>query len=282
MLLEGSAVAQKIIADFQPQLRELNELGVVPTLKVLIVGGDLSALSYVRMIERRFDKNGFKAEIVHLNEKMTETELIDYIQMVNQDDQTHGILVQMPLPKHMKEENIFAALLPVKDVDGCNPINAGKLVLGEDTYNPCTPYGIIKMIDHYQIPTEGKLAVVIGRSNIVGKPISLLMLNKNATVVICHSRTKNLKELTLQGDIIIAAVGKPQFLKADMVKPEAVVIDVGIHDIEGKIVGDVDFDDLQSKVAHITPVPGGVGSTTIATLMENTLKAALAQSKKSV
>lgn len=277
MLLEGSIVAKKIIADLQPELDRVKAAGIFPTLKVIILGDDLSAMAYVRMIERHFEKNGFKAEVVRLQADMTEEAFLDYIRVINDDVHTHGVLIQMPLPSHIKGENVFKTLSPLKDVDGSHAVNMGKLVLGEDTFNPCTPYGIIKLMEHYEIPFEGRLAVVIGRSNIVGKPIAMLMLNRNATVLCTHSRTKDLKSLTLQADIVVAAVGKPRFLTHDMVKEGAVVIDVGIHDIDGTIVGDVDFDSVHSKASHITPVPGGVGSTTIATLMENTLKAAKLQ-----
>lgn len=274
MLLEGKLVAQHIKEQLKPQVTMLGEKGIVPTLKVLLVGNNGASMSYVRMIERNFGKEGLVGEIVQLDETISQEALLQELHKLNNDKNTHGILVQLPLPAHVDEAEVIRNINPDKDVDGFHPLNAGKLLIGEDTYNPCTPYGVIKMIEYYNIETAGKKCVVLGRSNIVGKPAALLMLQKNATVTICHSRTKDLASVTKEADILIAAIGKCGFIKKEMVKEGAVVIDVGIHDVDGKIMGDVDFDDVKDIAGSITPVPGGVGSTTIATLMENTVKAA--------
>lgn len=204
----------------------------------------------------------------------TEEELLQKIEVLNQKADIHGILVQLPLPGHINEKLVIEKIDPKKDVDGFHPINAGKLSVGEETMLPCTPHGIIKLLDLEGIEIEGKHAVIIGRSNIVGKPAASLLLQRNATVTICHSRTKNLKEMTRQADILVAALGKPNFVTADMVKPGAVVIDVGVNRLEGKLVGDVDFEQVKEIAGAITPVPGGVGPMTITMLLYNTVMAA--------
>jgi methylenetetrahydrofolate dehydrogenase (NADP+) / methenyltetrahydrofolate cyclohydrolase len=279
-LLEGGKVAAAIKESLKADIAGLIEKGVQPKLKVILVGNNGASMSYVRMVERSFSKENLLAEVVRLDDTISEAELLGVLEGINNDSMTHGILVQLPLPKHIDEDKVIRAMNTDKDLDGFHPLNVGKLVIGDDTYYPCTPYGIIKMIDHYGIDCTGKNTVVIGRSNIVGKPISMLMLAKNATVTICHSRTKDLASITKEADILIAAIGKCQFVTKEMVKEGAVVIDVGIHDVDGKIMGDVDFDGVKDIAGAITPVPGGVGSTTIATLMENLVKAAKLQTQK--
>lgn len=274
ILIDGKIVSAKVREEIKNEVSTLKSKGVTPGLAVIIVGDDPASKAYVGMKGKACSKNGIYSETIKLPESIEEEALLKQIDILNKDDRIHGILVQLPLPKGMNESKILNSIAPKKDVDGFHPINVGKLSIGEDCFIPCTPFGIIKLIEHYGIETEGKNCVVIGRSNIVGKPIANLMIGKNATVTVCHSRTKNLKEVTSQGDIIIAAIGKPYFLTADMVKEGAVVIDVGINRTDSGLVGDVDFDNVKDKCSFITPVPGGVGPMTITMLLNNTLKSA--------
>ena len=240
-----------------------------------MVGDDKASKVYVKNKSKACEDVGIEYEehILPANTKMEE--LLELIEKLNNDETVHGILVQSPLPKGLDANEAFRTISPKKDVDGFNPINVGKLSLNQDCFVSCTPYGIIKMLEAYNIEIEGLHAVIIGRSNIVGKPLAQCLLNKNATVTICHSRTKNLKELTKQADILIAAIGKAKFVTEDMVKDGATVIDVGINRMDdGKLLGDTDFENIKDKVSHITPVPGGVGPMTIAMLMNNVVKAA--------
>lgn len=271
-LLEGKKTAEYVKKQVLEQVEKLSEAGVKPGLKVVLVGENPASLSYVGMVTRSAEKYGVQAEVVKLAEEAQEAELLEQIQGLNNDPETHGILVQLPLPKHMSERKVIEALSPEKDIDGFHPINAGKLSQGVDCLVPCTPYGVFKMFEVEEIDLTGMEVVVLGRSNIVGKPAAQLMLQKQATVTICHSRTKNLPEVLKRADVVIAALGQKRFVKADMIKEGAIVIDVGIHSEDGKIVGDVDFEQVKEVAGMMTPVPGGVGTTTIAMLMYNTVK----------
>lgn len=252
-----------------------------PHLCVIIIGENPASQTYVRSKVKMCEALGMNSTtLTFASDDIDEAGLIQTIEQLNQDPSIHGILVQLPLPKHIQEEKILNAIDPAKDVDGFHPLNSGLLFQGKPVLNPCTPSGIMTLLHHYNIPLEGKLAVVIGRSDIVGKPIAQLLLQANATVIMCHSRTKNLTTLTQQADLVIVAIGQPHFLKADMIKEGAVVIDVGINRLEnGKLVGDVDFDSVKEKADYLTPVPGGVGPMTIIELMENTLICATQQKK---
>lgn len=271
-LLEGKKTAEYVKKQVLEQVEKLNALNVKPGLKVVLVGENAASLSYVGMVTRSAEKYGVAAEVVKLEETASEAELLKVIEDLNQDKDTHGILVQLPLPKHMSEQKVIERLSPEKDIDGFHPINAGKLSQGVDCLVPCTPYGVFKMFEVEEIDLTGKEVVVLGRSNIVGKPAAQLMLQKNATVTICHSRTKQLPEVLKRADVVIAALGQKRFVKAEMIKEGAIVIDVGIHSEDGKIVGDVDFEGVKEVASMMTPVPGGVGTTTIAMLMYNTVK----------
>lgn len=271
--LEGKKTAEYVKAQVLEQVEILKNAGLTAGLKVVLVGNNPASLSYVGMVTRSAEKYGVAAEVVTFEEDITEQELISEIEKLNADTATHGILVQLPLPRHISERKVIECMAPEKDIDGFHPINAGKLSQGVDCLVPCTPYGVFKMLEVEDIDITGMDVVVLGRSNIVGKPAAQLMLQKNATVTICHSKTKNLSEVMRRADVIIAALGQKRFVKADMVKPGAIVIDVGIHNEDGKIVGDVDYDAVQEVAAMMTPVPGGVGTTTIAMLMHNTVKA---------
>lgn len=272
-LLEGKKTAEAVKQIVLKNVEGLAEMGIKPGLKVVLVGENPASLSYVGMVVRSADKYGVAAEIVRLDETVSENELIETLNQLNADSQTHGILIQLPLPKHINEKLIIETMDPDKDVDGFHPMNTGKLSIGEACHIPCTPYGVYKMLEVEGIDMKGKDVVVIGRSNIVGKPAAMLMMQLDATVTICHSRTVDMDDKLRRADVIIAALGKKRFLKGDQIKDGAIVIDVGIHNEEGKIVGDVDFESVKDKVAMITPVPGGVGTTTIAMLMYQTTKA---------
>lgn len=277
-LLEGKLFAAKIREEAGRRASELKEkTGVTPGLAVIIVGENPASQVYVRNKHKACTELGFHSESVELPEDTTREQLLNEIKRLNNAPEIHGILVQLPLPKALQkyESEVLEAISPLKDVDGFHPVNVGRLVTGQKALVPCTPNGCIKMLELAGIPIEGANAVVIGRSNIVGKPMLNLLLSRNATVTICHSRTKNLAEVTSKADILVAAVGKPGFVTADMVKPGATVIDVGINRIAPKkLVGDVDFEAVKEVAGAITPVPGGVGLLTIAMLMMNTVDAA--------
>lgn len=272
-LLEGKKTAEAVKQIVLKNVEGMAEKGIKPGLKVVLVGENPASLSYVGMVVRSADKYGVAAEIVRLEETVSERELIGTLNELNADPETHGILIQLPLPKHINEKLIIETMHPDKDVDGFHPMNAGKLSIGEACHIPCTPYGVYKMLEVEGIDMKGKDVVVIGRSNIVGKPAAMLMMQLDATVTICHSRTVDMDDKLRRADVIIAALGKKRFLKGDQIKEGAIIIDVGIHNEEGKIVGDVDFESVKDKAAMITPVPGGVGTTTIAMLMYQTTKA---------
>ena len=277
-LLEGKFFAAKIREEAGKRAARLKEkYGVTPGLAVIIVGENPASQVYVRNKHKACTELGFYSEGVEMPETTTREELLAEINRLNNDPKIHGILVQLPLPKALQpyESEVLEAINPLKDVDGFHPVNVGRLVTGQKALVPCTPHGCIRMLELAEIPMEGAKAVVIGRSNIVGKPMLHLLLGKNATVTICHSRTKNLKDVVKEADIVVAAVGKPRFVTADMIKPGATVIDVGINRIAPKkLVGDVDFDAVKEVAGAITPVPGGVGLLTIAMLMQNTVDAA--------
>ena len=280
-ILDGKAVSLKVKESVKVRADELKKFGVEPTLAVVLVGEDKASQTYVRAKEKACNEYGIKSVAHRLSENTTQNELLALINVLNLDDSIHGILVQLPLPKHIDTNVVLAAIDPRKDVDGFHAVNVGKLVSGLDGFVPCTPLGVMEILKEYGIDVAGLNAVVIGRSNIVGKPMANLLLNTSATVTVTHSKTKNLKEICKNADLIVAAIGKPFFLKADMVKDGAVVVDVGINRLDdGRLVGDVDFDEVAPKCSYITPVPGGVGPMTIAMLLNNTILAAQAKIAK--
>lgn len=260
----------------------IKNTGITPGLAVILVGDDSASHVYVRNKKLACEYCGFYSQSFELPKETTEDQLLELICELNKNDKIDGILVQMPLPAHINPDTIINAILPEKDVDAFNPENVGKIMLGEYSFLPCTPAGVMELLKYYNIDVSGKECVVIGRSNIVGKPMAMLLLHENATVTICHSRTKRLADVTRRADIIVAAVGKAGFVTADMVKEGAVVIDVGINrNADGKLCGDVDFDAVEKKASYITPVPGGVGPMTISMLMQNTLTSAKLKLKRS-
>ena len=280
-ILDGKAVSLKVKESVKVRADELKKFGVEPTLAVVLVGEDKASQTYVRAKEKACNEYGIKSVAHRLSENTTQNELLALINVLNLDDSIHGILVQLPLPKHIDTNVVLAAIDPRKDVDGFHAVNVGKLVSGLDGFVPCTPLGVMEILKEYGIDVAGLNAVVIGRSNIVGKPMANLLLNASATVTVTHSKTKNLKEICKNADLIVTAIGKPFFLKADMVKDGAVVVDVGINRLDdGRLVGDVDFEEVAPKCSYITPVPGGVGPMTIAMLLNNTILAAQAKKIK--
>lgn len=274
-ILDGKKVSAKVRKNLKLEVDNLKKEGVKPKLAVIMVGDDIASKVYVRNKNKACEEIGIEYEEFLLNTDTTMEELLNVIDNLNKNQNIDGILLQSPIPKHLDINKAFRAILPEKDVDGFHPINAGKLSIGEKCFVPCTPHGVVKIMDEYNIKTEGKNVVIVGRSNIVGKPLIQCMLQKNATVTVCHSKTKNLEEFTKKADILIVAIGKPKFITENMVREGVVVIDIGINrNEEGKIVGDVDFDNVSKKASYITPVPGGVGPMTVAMLMENVVEAA--------
>ena len=282
-IIDGKAIAAQVRGEVAEKVSGLKAKGITPCLAVILVGENPASVSYVTGKQKALAEVGMADRSMHLPESTTEDELLKIIDELNKDDSVHGILVQLPLPKHINEEKVLLAIKPEKDVDGFHPMNVGNLVIGKKAFLPCTPHGIIVLLEKMGIETSGKHAVVIGRSNIVGKPVSLLLARKetNCTVTICHTGTKNMAEITRQADILIAAVGRPHTVTKDMVKPGAVVIDVGVNRIPDstkksgfRLIGDCDYNDLLDTASYITPVPGGVGPMTIAMLMFNTLESA--------
>ena len=273
-IIDGKRVASQIKENIVAEVRSLKQkTGKTPGLAVVLVGDDHASAVYVRTKNKTCKNLGFQSFENILPANTSESTLLGLIDELNKDERVSGILVQLPLPSHISSYKILEAINPQKDVDGFHLENIGRLVTGNATFKPCTPEGIIQLLDHYKVDIEGKNAVVLGRSNIVGKPISLLLLERNATVTICHSRTKNLSAITKSADILIAAIGKPNFVTGDMVKNDVVIIDVGINRVNDKLIGDVDYQSVSKKASLITPVPGGVGPMTIAVLMANTLQA---------
>lgn len=280
-ILSGKTVSARIKENLKKEIEELKTKGILPGLAVIIVGDDPASKVYVGRKEAMCEELGMHSEKFALPESTTQEELVDLVKKLNNDDKIHGILVQLPLPKHLDETAVINTIRPEKDVDAFHPVNVGKIMIGDYDFVPCTPAGIMELIAESGVKVEGKTCVVVGRSNIVGKPMSMLLLHKNGTVTTCHSRTQNLAEVVKTADILVAAVGKANFITADMVKPGAVVIDVGMNRLEnGKLVGDVDFEEVEKVAGAITPVPGGVGPMTIAMLMKNTFAAAKNSIKK--
>ena len=277
-IIDGKVVSQFVKDEVKKEVSALGEKGVSVGLAVIIVGNDPASRTYVNNKKKACEATGIISEEYALPEDTTMDELLALIKELNAKKSINGILCQLPLPKHLDEKVVIENIDPIKDVDAFHAVNTGHIMIGDYSFLPCTPAGIMEMLKYYNIEIEGKECVVIGRSNIVGKPMAMLLLQKNGTVTVCHSRTKNLKEVTSRADILVAAVGVPYFVTADMVKDGAVVIDVGMdRNKEGKLCGDVDFAEVEKKASYITPVPGGVGPMTIATLMKNTVTAAKIQ-----
>lgn len=286
-LMDGKLLAQEMKEELKAQVEDLKSKGITPGLGVILVGDNPASKSYVTSKEKACERIGIFSDDTRLPGDITEEELLKHVERMNQDDKIHGILVQLPLPKHIDEDKIINAISPEKDVDGFHPVSVGRMVLGQETFLPCTPHGCLKLLERYDVKTEGAEVVVIGRSNIVGKPVANLLMRKdkpgNSTVTVCHTRTRkeDLIAHTKKADIIIVASGFPNTLTADMVKEDCAVIDVGINRVEDatrergyRLIGDADFDSLKDKVSKITPVPGGVGPMTITMLLFNTVKSA--------
>lgn len=279
-IISGKEVSQAVKERVAQEVKALREDGIEPCLAVILVGNDPASRVYVNNKKKACEFCGIRSLEYLMPEETTQEELTELVEKLNADKSVNGILCQLPLPKHLDEEAILNLIRPEKDVDAFHPENVGHIMIGNFNFLPCTPAGVMEMFKFSDISLDGKHCVIIGRSNIVGKPMAMLMLKENATVTICHSHTANLKEITKQADIIVAAVGRPKFVTADMIKDGAVIIDVGINRGEdGKLCGDVDFDACCEKASYITPVPGGVGPMTIATLMQNTITAARIQNK---
>lgn len=278
-IIDGKVISATVKARVKEGVAELNNKGITVGLAVIIVGDDPASKIYVANKKKACEALGIISEEYALSANTTEEELLALVDELNHKKSINGILCQLPLPSHLDEKLIINSILPEKDVDAFHPANVGRIMIGDFDFVPCTPAGIMEMLAYENIDPEGKSCVVIGRSNIVGKPMAMLLLHKNGTVTVCHSRTKNLKEICSKADILVAAVGKAKFVTADMVKEGAVVIDVGMNRVDGKLYGDVDFEEVSKKASAVTPVPGGVGPMTIAMLMQNTLTAAKKQNK---
>ena len=283
VIIDGKAIAQNVRKEVAEQVKELNAKGISPCLAVILVGNNPASVSYVTGKQKALAEAGMTDKSVHLPEDTSEEELVELIERLNKDNTINGILVQLPLPKHINEDRVITAIAPEKDVDGFHPVNVGNLMIGRKAFLPCTPHGVIVLLEKMNIETSGKHCVIIGRSNIVGKPLAILMSSKkvNSTVTICHTGTKDIESIVKQADIIVAAAGHPMTVTKQMVKPGAVVIDVGVNRIPDstkksgfRLTGDVDFEAVSEIASYITPVPGGVGPMTIAMLMVNTLEAA--------
>ena len=276
-IIDGKAISAAVKEAVKAEVAQLKEKAITTGLAVIIVGKDPASKVYVANKKKACEALGMISREYALPENTTEDELISLIEKLNSDKEINGILCQLPLPKHINEKKVIDSIIPEKDVDAFHPQNVGKIMIGDYDFVPCTPAGIMEMLKYENIDVSGKRCVVIGRSNIVGKPMAMLLLHKNGTVTVCHSKTENLKEICREADILVAAVGRANFVTADMVKEGAVVIDVGMNRVDGKLCGDVDFDSVKDKTSAITPVPGGVGPMTIAMLMKNTLTAAKKQ-----
>ena len=273
-IIDGKSIAKELRESLAPRVAALKERGITPGLTVIVVGDDPASAIYVRNKERACVKLGMNSQVLRFPAETTQEEILNTVRLLNQDDSVHGILVQLPLPRHIDEQAVLRAIDPDKDVDGFHAMNAGRLMNGEPGFVACTPKGVMRLLEVSGVELDGKNAVVVGRSNIVGKPMALLLLQKNCTVTIAHSHTKDLTAVTRSADILVVAVGRAGFITGDMIKPGAAVMDVGINRVDGKVVGDVDFESAKEVASCITPVPGGVGAMTIAMLMENTVEAA--------
>lgn len=279
IILDGKKTSAELRAEIREKALELKQrTGIVPGLAVILVGGDPASRIYVNNKEKACEAAGFLSREYTLPEKTASEEIAKIIRSLNSDNNIHGILIQLPLPPHIRPEPLIELVDPKKDVDGFHPYNIGQLFLGNPYHRPCTPSGIVEILQRYKIPVSGKDAVIVGRSNIVGKPLALMLLGLNATVTVCHTKTRDLAEATRRADILVAAVGKASMISGDMVKDGAVVVDVGVNRLsDGKVVGDVNFAEVSPKASYITPVPGGVGPMTIAMLLKNTLEGAIRQ-----
>ena len=281
IIIDGKEVARKTREKLKNEVQNLKKRGIIPKLTVIMVGDNTASRVYVRNKSKACNEVGVEYEEFFLDSNISQKELLDLIKKLNDDKTVNGILLQSPLPQHLDINEAFRTIDYRKDVDGFHPMNVGKLVLGQDTFVSCTPYGIMRLFEEYNIELCGKNVVILGRSNIVGKPLVQCCLNNNATVTICHSKTKDIKEVTKNADVLVVAIGKPHFLEANMVKDGAIIVDVGINRIDtGKIVGDVDFENVSKKASYITPVPGGVGPMTVAMLLNNVIKATRQQNIK--
>ncbi|MBC7338324.1 MAG: bifunctional methylenetetrahydrofolate dehydrogenase/methenyltetrahydrofolate cyclohydrolase FolD [Firmicutes bacterium] len=276
-IIDGKAVAEEVRAGVREEVARLKQQGILPGLAVILVGDDPASKTYVRNKERASKDAGIHSEVYRLPADTPEHEVLRLIGELNARPEISGILLQHPVPGHIDERRCFDAISPEKDVDGFHPVNQGRLLIGERCFVPCTPRGILHLLDHTGVELKGKRAVVVGRSNIVGKPVALLLLSRHATVTICHSRTQDLAAETRAADVLVVAIGKARAVRGDMIKPGAVVIDVGVNPEDGKLVGDVDFESAVEVASAITPVPGGVGPMTIAMLLQNTVEAARRQ-----
>ncbi|MFD1030697.1 bifunctional methylenetetrahydrofolate dehydrogenase/methenyltetrahydrofolate cyclohydrolase FolD [Metaplanococcus flavidus] len=275
IIIDGKATSLKLKEQIGQRVQSLTSRGIIPGLAVVLIGDNPASHTYVKNKKKTCESLGMRSDLLQFPETLKEEELLEVIEGLNKDPEIHGILVQLPLPDHIDEFQVILAIEPDKDVDGFHPVSVGNMIIGREAFLPCTPHGIIKLLEEYNIDPAGKHAVVIGRSNIVGKPAGQLLLQKDATVTYCHSRTVGLIDYTRQADILISAVGRAKFLGKEHIKPGAVVIDVGMNrDENGNLCGDVDFEDVLDKASYVTPVPGGVGPMTIAMLMENTLLSA--------
>jgi len=274
-IIDGKKLAYQKRMELKKEVESLKEKGIIPKLVIILVGNDPASISYIKGKKKASEETGVEFKLEHLEESTSEQELLQLIEKYNQDKEVDGILVQLPLPKHISEKAVIEKISPEKDVDGFHPINVGRMMTGQEAFLPCTPAGIVELIKSANIDLAGKHVVVVGRSNIVGKPVGQLLLNEHSTITYCHSKTKDLQSFTNQADILIVAVGKANFLSDEYIKKDAVVIDVGVNRLEsGKLVGDVDFDKVKEKASYITPVPGGVGPMTITMLVYNTVLSA--------
>lgn len=274
-IIDGKQVAAQVTENVKKRVEDLKVKGITPGLAVVLVGNNSASQTYVNNKKKTCERLGMYSEMITLDGNVSEEELLQNVALLNNDEKIHGILVQLPLPKHIDEDHVISAISPLKDVDGFHPESVGKMMIGQQTFIPCTPFGVMKMLEYSDIDVAGKHAVIIGRSNIVGKPMGQLLLQKDATVTYCHSKTKDLRAMTKQADILVVALGRAKMIDATYIKEGAVVIDVGINrDENNKLCGDVDFASAKEVASKITPVPGGVGPMTIAMLMENTCLAA--------
>ena len=275
VVMDGKVISKEIREKIRKEVEVLKSRGVVPGLAAVLVGENPASVIYVRNKRKACEESGIYSEGHYLPQSVSQGGLLDLVERLNKDPKIHGILVQLPLPKHLSVDLILNSVSPFKDVDGLHPYNIGKLMMGDPVFVPCTPAGVMGMLDYHAIPVEGKTAVVLGRSNLVGKPVAMLLMHRNATVTVCHSRTQNLPEISRKADILVAAMGKPRFVTVEMIKEGAAVIDVGINRLaDGSLVGDVDYEAAVKRAGWITPVPGGVGPMTIAMLLQNTLLSA--------